>query len=51
MFQDAFAGLDDEKDEDLEIETMVADYKKRGGSVLSESMCLFMYFIVTDTCN
>ncbi|KAJ8312760.1 hypothetical protein KUTeg_010133 [Tegillarca granosa] len=31
--QDAFAGLEDDLDEDIEIEEMISDYKNKGGSI------------------
>lgn len=41
--QESFTGLEDEQDEDLEIETMVADYKKRGGTVIGQSAFCFTH--------
>ena len=36
VFQDAFAGVEDDRDEDVEIESMMAAYKKRGGKIISK---------------
>lgn len=32
--QDAFKGIEDEEDEDVEISQMLENYKKKGGKVL-----------------
>lgn len=34
MWQDAFKGLEDDADEDLEISLMAELYKKQGGTIL-----------------
>lgn len=34
--KDAFKGLDDDVDEDLEIETIVKEYKRRGGAIIEK---------------
>ncbi|XP_041347432.1 pre-rRNA 2'-O-ribose RNA methyltransferase FTSJ3-like isoform X2 [Gigantopelta aegis] len=36
--KDVFADLDEDENEDLEIEKMAADYKKRGGTILGREM-------------
>ena len=37
MWQDAFKGLEDDADEDLEISQMAELYKKQGGTILGRS--------------
>ena len=42
LTQDAFEGLEKEEDEDIELEAMTADYEERGGTVLGQSISMFV---------
>lgn len=39
--QASFAGIEDDEDEDMEIQTMAANYKKKGGKIAGQFWIIY----------